>query len=114
MTPEQQLTADRAAVMLAFSGGKEIERRYLLNGDWRLEITPKWDWACFDYRIKSAPPKPRRCWATYRSKQIGDKWGTTFCASPDISDAEIVPMIELTEQVRAAIEAAGIIGKEDV
>jgi len=50
MTKEQAAAA--AAVMLAFSKGKQIQSKWKLDSIWEDNPDPIWDWRYAEYRIK--------------------------------------------------------------
>jgi hypothetical protein len=63
--------AEKIAVMEAFDRGEAVQSLpYLhLNGAWREEPRPLWNWAYCDYRIK---PKPREF---YLNRYVDGTWG---------------------------------------
>ena len=48
-------TKEKIEVMQAFADGKEIERKYVIDGNWEDCISPDWDWVRYTYRIKKGP-----------------------------------------------------------
>lgn len=66
------------------------------------------NFACHIYRIKPEPVEPRRCMATIDNVLKNDPWGGAWLCSKRFENAETVQLIELTPEVIAAIDAAGI------
>ena len=50
----QEKAKQQAEVMLAFAGGAEVEIQRT-NCEWVATTDPKWDWICFNYRVKVVP-----------------------------------------------------------
>jgi hypothetical protein len=64
VTPAQEEAARRAEVMLAFSRGEALEVCALntVVGNtqrWEVHTNPGWDWARWNYRVKSCPVELR-------------------------------------------------------
>lgn len=109
------------SVMNAAADGAEIEFTKKEHDEFRTITDPNWNWQLWDYRIASKPP--RVCVACYyKQNSNGDPWTIAAIRGslPRILDPElheeIVPLIELTPEVRAALAAAGIDyeGRDDV
>lgn len=104
-----------AGVMLAAADGAEIQFADRDDDIFQTRPEPVWNWRLFDYRVDPKPP--RVCKAVYSMKSSGDPWDSVFPLSTEVhTNSEMVPLIELTQQVRAALAAAGIDyeGREDV
>lgn len=84
-----ELLSERIRVMEAALDNADIEAKYFTNSDpvWR-DTDPCWDWINNDYRVK--PKKPR-----------------TLTAYPDTA-LPSYEAIEVTDEVHAALKAAGI------
>lgn len=54
----QEITRERAEVMLHFANGGEVEYCVIGDTDWYPIITTSWNWNDNDYRI--AKPKPKK------------------------------------------------------
>lgn len=67
-------TAEKIAVMQAFSDGKKIQRHCFLNSNLKWEDTeaPMWNWMAYEYRIK-----PERDCRPYNNT---DEMISDFCA----------------------------------
>jgi len=50
-------TKEKIKIMQAYDDGKEIECSYKKKNDWDINMSPSWNWADFDYRIKPEPKK---------------------------------------------------------
>lgn len=44
------------SVMTAYAKGKQIQERANIGGKWE-DVTPRWDWMAFEYRVKPEEPK---------------------------------------------------------
>jgi hypothetical protein len=114
--PDYTCQKYRASVLLAFADGAEIECRITgcSRASWGLCKSPRWNFLDFNYRVKPQPKAPRFCDATWkRANADSDPWCYVFLPGQAVlhRDEEIIPMIELTPEVIAALEAAGITTK---
>lgn len=95
-------TRRRAEIMLAFADGAKIEAQPHGTVRWLPANCPEWLWNEGTYRV--APIKPRQCWADSLN-YTPDAYTWDF---PLQEDHKCTPMIELTAEVCAALDAAGV------
>lgn len=115
--PERWRYAASVALYAAAGDRIEYSPRGLRQWEWSKE--PTFDWYRNDYRV--APKAPRVCKAEYLKnlEDAEDPWQYSYPIESDqdaSEGAEMISLIELTAEVRAALAAAGIDyeGKEAV